>query len=70
MDEFLLDILGDDGRCCRQCRHFYSGLNRDFVLSVVKANPGTNQYLPGHRFCMKNKKFVFFYECCTDFKEK
>lgn len=69
MDDFLLDILGDDGRCCKLCEHFYSGMKRDFVFSVVKANPGINQYRAGHKFCLKHKKFVFFYECCMEFKE-
>ncbi len=68
MNEFLIDTVGDDGRCCKLCSHFYAEMKRDYVFSIIKANPGINEYKPGHKFCMKNKEFVFFYEVCMEFR--
>jgi hypothetical protein len=70
MNDFIFDLLNDDGRCCRLCSHFWKGMKQSDVYNVKIANPDAGEYKPGHKFCLKNKTFVFFYECCTEFTKR
>jgi hypothetical protein len=70
MNDFIFDLLVDENRCCNLCSHFDRGVKQADVYYIKNANPDINEYKLGHKFCMKTKKFVFFYECCTEFTKR
>jgi hypothetical protein len=65
VNELLFEYYYDKQRLrtCLSCKHYFKHMNKYDVYNIMQSN-SLNDRKPGQKFCLKNKCFVYFSDCC------
>ena len=51
-------------RICLNCKHYFKCMGRYDAEVIMHANSITEERKAGQKYCLKNKSFVYFSDCC------